>query len=316
MFQNVEEVFDTRREKQRLRRNRAEARSGDAEQRTIRGEAVTVHPVPELDRYMYDLQGFLVIKGAVGAEELRAMNAFHDAKNGGLEAQGLSAAEAQAMMADPHSLDGKDQQQGFMGPMACKGIGGDPCFDGLIAHPSWADHIRDFVNGDDTVMTPGGGSVGNRWPGQASGVHGGGMQNAGGGTGTRNRTFEWLDGEEEGEAGRFHSKVVSVLLSLNDCPAGGGNTAVVVSIAQPLLCWPWRCPHLTGGVRAVQPGSHKSNLRHPYQDPEAGQPQLLWRVEEPQPLRHGSKTGEGGYMDGVPGAVELTAEAGDAPLLC
>ena len=87
MFKNVEEVFDTRREKQRLRRNRAEARSGDAEQRTIRGEAVTVHPVPELDRYMYDLQGFLVIKGAVGAEELRAMNAFHDAKNRGLEAQ-------------------------------------------------------------------------------------------------------------------------------------------------------------------------------------------------------------------------------------
>ena len=60
----------------------------------------------------------------------------------------------------------------------------------------------------------------------------------------------------------------------------------------------------------------KSNVRHPYQDPDAGRPQLLWRSEEPQPLRHGHKTSEGGYMDGVPGAVELTMEAGDALLLC
>jgi hypothetical protein len=65
-----------------------------------------------------------------------------------------------------------------------------------------------------------------------------------------------------------------------------------------------------------QPGSHRTNLAHPYQDPEAGHPQPLWRTTEPQQLRHGHQTGEGGYMDNMPGAVELTMQAGDALLLC
>ena len=37
----------------------------------------------------------------------------------------------------------------------------------------------------------------------------------------------------------------------------------------------------------AQPGSHKSNIRHPYQDPDAGHPQMLWRSEEPFERRHG-----------------------------
>ena len=59
----------------------------------------------------------------------------------------------------------------------------------------------------------------------------------------------------------------------------------------------------------------KSNIRHPYQDPDAGHPQLLWRSEEPFERRHGKAVKEGGFMDAVPGAVELTVEAGDALLL-
>jgi hypothetical protein len=43
---------------------------------------------------------------------------------------------------------------------------------------------------------------------------------------------------------------------------------------------------------------------------------MLWRTEEPHPLRHGHQTAEGGYMDNLPGAIELTMQAGDALLLC
>ena len=64
-----------------------------------------------------------------------------------------------------------------------------------------------------------------------------------------------------------------------------------------------------------QPGSHKSNLKHPFQANENGHPQVLWRSEQPQPRRHGKEVKEGGYMDGVPGAFELTTQAGDAVLL-
>jgi hypothetical protein len=42
-------------------------------------------------------------------------------------------------------------------------------------------------------------------------------------------------------------------------------------------------------------------------DPDAGHAQLLW---------HASNGEHGGYMDGMPGAVELAMEAGDALLLC
>ena len=35
-------------------------------------------------------------------------------------------------------------------------------------------------------------------------------------------------------------------------------------------------------------------------------------VQQDQPRRHGKFVREGGYMDGVPGAVEVTMEAGDA----
>ena len=53
-------------------------------------------------------------------------------------------------------------------------------------------------------------------------------------------------------------------------------------------------------------------------DPEAGHPQLLWRCEEEQPVQ-GSPTAtlaEGGFMDGMPGAVEVPCDAGDALVLC
>ena len=114
-------------------------------------------------------------------------------------------------------------------------MGFDPVFDSVIAHPGWITHIKDFVAQERTVFTNGGG-VALRWPGQASGVHGGGEERH---VGHKSGNHTWHDpieydeeghyvsGYEDGGAGQFDGQLVSVLLALNDSPIGGGNTALV-----------------------------------------------------------------------------------------
>jgi hypothetical protein len=232
------EVFERRRaaaaERQQRERDAGERRRADGQ-----GVRVPIAAVSGMDRYMYDLHGYLVLKRAVGADELAAMNAAVDHNEhlweaSGTRAGGLTASEAKAMMADPDALDdGKLQHQGVAD--GAPGIGSDPAFDRLIAHPSWITHIKDFVAQENTVFTNGGGVV-LRWPGQASGVHGGGEERYVG----HKPGFGWRDsreydetgayvGEGDGVPGRFESQLCSVLLALNDSPIGGGNTAVVVS---------------------------------------------------------------------------------------
>ena len=80
------------------------------------------------------------------------------------------------------------------------------------------EHIKDFTNGDGTRLKSRFGVM-ERWPGQASGIHGGRMAREEPAT-----TFSWQDAEQQ-----FHCQQVSVLLALNDCPLNGGNTSVVVS---------------------------------------------------------------------------------------
>lgn len=243
------------------------------------GQGVTrpLEAVPEMDRYMYDLQGvsaapvqtpfahasetphartrywfvmvasmfwllqYLIIKGAVGAPELAAMNAAVDRQEGLklTESQGLTAQQAQQMMADPDSYEWQDLAAKTLHGVAfangAEGVGGDPAFDNLIAHPSWITHIKDFVAQERTVFTNGGGVV-LRWPGQASGAHGGGEERHVGHK-SGNRTWDdpleyddsghYVSGYEDGGAGQFDGQLVSVLLALNDSPIGGGNTAVV-----------------------------------------------------------------------------------------
>ena len=155
------------------------------------------------------------------------------------ESQGLTAEEAQKMMADPDSYEWQERAstalRGFATASSAEGLGGDPAFDKLIAHPGWITHIRDFVAQERTVFTNGGGVV-LRWPGQASGAHGGGEERHIGhksGNHTWNDPLEYdeagryISGYEDGGAGQFDGQLVSVLLALNDSPRGGGNTAVV-----------------------------------------------------------------------------------------
>ena len=169
------------------------------------------------------------------------------------------------MMADPDSFDEQERAavalQGSATASGAEGLGSDPVFDSVIAHPGWITHIKDFVAQERTVFTNGGGIV-LRWPGeqglppaprarspcrdrvsppvpstgQASGMHGGGEERHVGhkaGNHTWHDPLEYDDeghyvsGYEDGGAGRFDGQLVSVLLALNDSPMGGGNTALV-----------------------------------------------------------------------------------------
>ena len=155
------------------------------------------------------------------------------------ESQGLTAQEAQRMMSDPDSYEWQDlaakSLQGVAFASSAEGVGGDPAFDNRIAHPGWITHIKDFVAQERTVFTNGGGVV-LRWPGQASGAHGGGEERHVGHK-SGNRTWDdplqydeaghYVSGYEDGGAGQFDGQLVSVLLALNDSPIGGGNTTVV-----------------------------------------------------------------------------------------
>jgi hypothetical protein len=161
----------------------------------------------------------LVIKGAVSPAEIEELNAKVDRLNPDAgNAMGLTAVEAQAMMRDPHAPAGKDLQQGFGTGAGGVGLGSHPCFDALIAHPGYIAHIKDFTDGEGTRLKSRFGVM-ERWPGQASGIHGGRMARE-----EPAKTFAWKDGEKQ-----FHCQQVSVLLALNDCPENGGNTSVVVS---------------------------------------------------------------------------------------
>lgn len=165
------------------------------------------------------MNGFLVIKGAVSPAEIEELNAQVDRLNPATgKAMGLTAAEAQEMMRDPHAPAGKDAQQGFGTAAGGAGLGSHPCFDALIDHPGYIEHIKDFTDGDGTRLKSRFGVM-ERWPGQASGIHGGRMAREEPAT-----TFAWQDAEKQ-----FHCQQVSVLLALNDCPLNGGNTSVVVS---------------------------------------------------------------------------------------
>ena len=214
--------------------------------------------VPLVDRYMFDLQGFFVVRvrhqpvrqraalvvvlvygscvraswlwqGAIEADYLAEMNAVIDAvdTDGGAQL-GLTPEEARVMMADPHSPVGKEAQQGF-GNSPCGGIGSHPVFDRLIGHPGFTPHVKDFVNGEHTVMT-GGGSVMQRWPGQASGIHHGGPRRWPINDPAQNDRHLFNFDEEKGT---FLCRSVNIMIALNDCPEHGGGTAIVVRRPPP-----------------------------------------------------------------------------------
>lgn len=163
------------------------------------------------DRFFFDLNGFLVLRGALDADHLRDINAHIDRYThmhpplkrdewvGGVHAHSFTGNE------------GLNLQQAYEI--------GEP-FERLIDHPAWIEKVKAFVGGQDTFDSLHGpvfideNFVSVRGPGEAIGLHSGGCELV------KRCQYRY-------ENGRFACGQVNILMAFNDVGPGDGATMVV-----------------------------------------------------------------------------------------
>lgn len=161
----------------------------------------------ELERYLFDLNGYLVLRKALDAEHVRELNEGIDA---------LLPLEVGEWNGYVHGHnygddDGFNLQQIYEGGEA---------FERLIDHPSWIEHATHFVGGEGTFDWHHGplfideNFATLRGPGEAIGLHSGGH------TGTKRTQYRFYNGE-------FHCGQIDILMALTDIGPGDGSTMVI-----------------------------------------------------------------------------------------
>jgi hypothetical protein len=158
-----------------------------------------------LDDYEFDLRGFLVVRGALSAAELDALNDAYDR----FPALGNGEWYGNAQRRDYTAETGFELHN----VLDC----GDPAFDVLIDHPAWVDHARTYagesgtyVQGitiDEHIATSR--SAGGHHP-----VHSGGHDAA-------------IRTQFAHRNGRFRCGQLNVLVALTDIGPGDGPTMIV-----------------------------------------------------------------------------------------
>ena len=161
----------------------------------------------EMEIYLFDLRGYLLLEGALSAQEVAELNATLDA---------LPPLEAGQWYGYVHAhqygaTDGLNLQQIYEA---------GPPFEALIDHPSWIDKVRHFVGGAGTFDYHHGdlfideNFANFRAPGEAIGLHSGGH------TGVKRTQFRFFNGQ-------FHCGQIDILIALNDIGPGDGATMIV-----------------------------------------------------------------------------------------
>jgi len=163
----------------------------------------------ELERYLFDLNGYIVVKNALNKFEIKACNNIID------KLKNLKHREWRGYV-HGHNYGGKEGlnlQQIYEA--------GKP-FEKLIDHPSWIHHMLEFVGGEDTFDHNHGplfideNFANVRGPGDAIGIHSGNHE------GTQRGHYRY-------ENGKFHCGQINILLALNDIGPGDGGTVVIPS---------------------------------------------------------------------------------------
>ncbi|MBM3264875.1 MAG: phytanoyl-CoA dioxygenase family protein [candidate division Zixibacteria bacterium] len=170
--------------------------------------SVSVHPsITELDIYLFDLRGYLLLKGALDEAEVDALNAVLDALPALLPGQWHGNVHAHRY----GTSDGLNLQQIYEAGES---------FERLIDHPSWFEHVKFFVGGEGTFDWHHGplfideNFANFREPGGGIGLH------SGGDTGTKRNQFRYLNG-------RFQCGQINILIALTDIGPGDGGTMIV-----------------------------------------------------------------------------------------
>jgi len=160
-----------------------------------------------LETYLFDLRGYLVLRNALSAGEVRDLNATLDH----IPVQETGQWHG---WVHTHSFGGKDGtnfQQIYEAGSA---------FENLIDHPSWIEKIKTLVGGEGTFDTTHGplfideNFANLRGPGEAIGLHSGGH------TGVKRTQFRFHNG-------KFQCGQVNVLMALTDIGPGDGATMVI-----------------------------------------------------------------------------------------
>lgn len=161
----------------------------------------------DLDIYMFDLQGYLVLKKALTPAHVAALNAGIDALLPMEPGQWDGYVHAHTYT----QSDGLNLQQIYEA--------GEP-FEQLIDHPAWIEKVKHFVGGENTFDYNHGplfideNFANLRGPGEAIGLHSGGH------TGTKRNQYRFHNG-------RFQCGQVNILIALTDIGPGDGGTMII-----------------------------------------------------------------------------------------
>ncbi len=167
-------------------------------------------PCTDMERYLFDLNGYLVVPNALSAEELAACNATLD------DCKDFVGSEFRGhvyLHNDPARQEGIMLQQMYEA---------GPVWEKMIDHPSWFAKAVHFIGADDPENFDGHHGPAFidecfatiRGPGQALRLHSGGHM------GTIRTQYRF-------HAGKFHCGQVNVLIALNDIGPGDGATMVI-----------------------------------------------------------------------------------------
>ena len=163
--------------------------------------------ITDRDKYFFDLNGFLLLKGALSADEVRDLNATIDS---------ILPLKPDEWCGYVHGHSYGDEE----GLNLQQIYEGGEAFEKLIDHPSWIDKVKYFVGGEGTFDYHSGplfideNFVSVRGPGQAIGLHSGGHE------GTKRTQFRYYNG-------RFQCGQINILMALTDIGEGDGATMVI-----------------------------------------------------------------------------------------
>ena len=183
--------------------------------------------VSEMDIYLFDLRGYLLIEGALSKEEVAACNAGIDAILPLKRGEWAGYVHGHAFSDN----DGLNLQQIYEG---------GPAFEKLIDHPSWIDKIKFFVGGAGTFdenpnllfIDENFASI--RGPGGAIGLHSGGSE------GVKRTQFRY-------HLGKFMCGQINILMALTDIGPGDGPTMVIPGSHKSNFRHPHQEKHMIGG---------------------------------------------------------------------
>jgi ectoine hydroxylase-related dioxygenase (phytanoyl-CoA dioxygenase family) len=163
-----------------------------------------------MERYLFDLNGYVIIRNALSGKELAACNATLDA---------VQDFVGSGWYGHVHLHNDPDRQEGLALQQMYEA---GPVWERMIDHPNWFAKAVHFIGSDDPENFDGHhgpafidecfASI--RGPGQALRLHSGGH------VGTIRTQYRY-------HAGRFHCGQVNVLVALNDIGPGDGATMVI-----------------------------------------------------------------------------------------